>query len=265
MIRPITCVCVLLAGASGLYLYQSKHRVQLLDKQIEATVHATQAARERTGVLRAEWTLLNDPERLAQLADRFLALKTVAPPQFTTTADLGNRLPPVKIPDPEAPDVLPAEPATDQIALAPEASPTQPKPAPVVIAAKPEPKPAPKVVAAAKPERPADKTAERPAERAAERKPAQLALNTLQPPPAQRVATRSLIAPAVASVPVGAPVPLAAPIRAAYTPSAVRHVPVDSYSGSTVISYPAPMAPSALGAVRSSLPPPVPYAQPNGN
>ncbi len=77
MIRPVTCVCVLLAGASGLYLYQSKHRVQLIDRQIEATVRATQAARERTGVLRAEWTLRNDPERLAQLAGRFLQLKTV--------------------------------------------------------------------------------------------------------------------------------------------------------------------------------------------
>ena len=33
MIRPITCVCFLLACGSGLYLYQSKHRVQLLDRR----------------------------------------------------------------------------------------------------------------------------------------------------------------------------------------------------------------------------------------
>ena len=72
MIRPFTCVCMLLAGASGLYLYQAKHRVQLLDRRIESTVRATQAAQERMGVLKAEWTLLNDPERLAQLASRFL-------------------------------------------------------------------------------------------------------------------------------------------------------------------------------------------------
>ena len=26
MIRPFTCICMLLAGGSGLYLYQSKHR-----------------------------------------------------------------------------------------------------------------------------------------------------------------------------------------------------------------------------------------------
>ena len=96
MIRPFTCVCVLLAGGSGLYLYQSKHRAQLLDREIENTVARPQAARERTGVLRAEWTLLNDPERLAQLAGRFLSLKTVTPGQFTTLAELDNRLPRVR-------------------------------------------------------------------------------------------------------------------------------------------------------------------------
>ena len=35
MIRPITCVGRLLACGSGLYLYQAKHRVKVLDQQIE--------------------------------------------------------------------------------------------------------------------------------------------------------------------------------------------------------------------------------------
>ena len=69
MIRPFTCVCFLLACGSGLYLYQSKHRVQLLDRQIEKTVRATEELREQTRVLHAEWTLLNDPQRLQALAD----------------------------------------------------------------------------------------------------------------------------------------------------------------------------------------------------
>ena len=93
MIRPFTCVCFLLACGSGLYLYQSKHRVQLLDRQIEQTVHATDALREQTRVLHAEWTLLNDPQRLQALADQFLTLKTVSPGQFTSMADLDSRLP----------------------------------------------------------------------------------------------------------------------------------------------------------------------------
>ena len=92
MIRPITCVCFLLACGSGLYLYQAKHRVQVLDRQIEQTVQATDTMREQTRVLHAEWTLLNDPERLQALAEQFLTLKTVAPSQFTSMADLDSRL-----------------------------------------------------------------------------------------------------------------------------------------------------------------------------
>ena len=72
MIRPFTCVCFLLACGSGLYLYQSKHRVQMIDREIENTVRATEELREQTRVLHAEWTLLNDPQRLQALADQFL-------------------------------------------------------------------------------------------------------------------------------------------------------------------------------------------------
>ena len=247
MIRPVTCVCALLAGASGLYLYQSKHSVQLLDRQIESTVRATQAARERSGVLRAEWTVRNDPERLAQLADRFLQLKTVTPGQFTTLAELGNRLPPVQVPGPDAPDAAPAEPTQDTIALVPETTPVPQAPVQVAAPApRPEtPKPAPaKVVAVAKPERPA------------ERKPAQLALATL-PVPAPR--TRSVVGTTGGFGP--GPVPLARPISVSYAPQSRprRPAPVDP---------PVPVVGSSLGFARTDLAPPVPvpaYNQPNGN
>src|SRR5271166_4956819 len=156
MIRPFTCVCVLLAAASGLYLYQAKHRVQLLDRQIQSVVAQTQAARARSGVLRAEWTLMNDPERLAHLADRFIQLKTVTPGQFTTMAELDNRLPAIRVPDAKAPDAAPDEPQQEPIALAPE-TPQGPAASPPIptatVAAKPaaEPKPAPVKLAAERP------------------------------------------------------------------------------------------------------------------
>ena len=101
MIRPITCLTFLLACGSGLYLYQSKHRVALLDDQIAQIVKSTDALRAQTRMLSAEWTLLNDPERLRQLATQFLTLQTVAPGQFTSMADLDSRLPAV-IPPTEA-------------------------------------------------------------------------------------------------------------------------------------------------------------------
>ena len=41
MIRPFTIICMVLAGASGLYLYQTKHRAQMLDREIQRTVRQT--------------------------------------------------------------------------------------------------------------------------------------------------------------------------------------------------------------------------------
>lgn len=110
MIRPFTLICFLLACGSGLYLYQAKHRVQMLDHEIEKTVHATDELRERIRVLHAEWTLQNDPQRLQSLADQFLSLKTVAPAQFTSLAELDSRLPPVPSPETEAPPPAPPSP-----------------------------------------------------------------------------------------------------------------------------------------------------------
>ncbi len=80
MIRPLTCVCAILAGASGLYLYSEKHRTTLLDQQISGIVSDTQQIRERTAMLRAEWALLNQPDRLQALSTRFLPqLAAMAP------------------------------------------------------------------------------------------------------------------------------------------------------------------------------------------
>lgn len=141
MIRPFTCVCMLLAGGAGLYLYSAKHNAQLLDREIARTVKQAEAARERAGVLRAEYTQLNDPQRLAELATSHLpALKSTAPTQFTTWAEFEKRLPPVGAP---AADPPPLE------AEAPTAKLPEPKPEP-----RPEPKAEPKSEPKAEPARP---------------------------------------------------------------------------------------------------------------
>jgi hypothetical protein len=100
MIRPLTIASCLLACGSGLYLYQAKHEVQVLDRTIERAVRDTAALREQSRLLAAEWTMLNDPERLRQFSDAYLSLKTIAPAQFTSLADLDGRLP---APHPDAP------------------------------------------------------------------------------------------------------------------------------------------------------------------
>lgn len=104
MIRPITLICFAAACSSGLYLYQEKHRVQVIDHQIEQTVRLTEQTRSQTRMLHAEWTLLNDPERLRKLAAQFLPqLQPVAPTQYTDMANLDSRLPAVPPLPPPAP------------------------------------------------------------------------------------------------------------------------------------------------------------------
>jgi hypothetical protein len=163
MIRPLTIATCLLACGSGLYLYQSKHEVQVLDHTIERTVRDTGSLREQSRLLAAEWTMLNDPERLQQFSDSYLRLKPIAPPQFTSMADLNSRLP---APLPEAPahgtDQEDQEPVAADTAppSGPDAAPT-PDTAVVADEALPVP-PIPSAPAVASTARPADtRTADR--------------------------------------------------------------------------------------------------------
>jgi hypothetical protein len=113
MIRPITVLTFILACGSGMYLYQAKHRVHVIDQQIDQTVKQTEALREQSRALHAEWMLLNDPDRLHRLAAQYLTnLQPVAPTQFTDAADLDGRLPPVGPPPPAATGPVVASAAT---------------------------------------------------------------------------------------------------------------------------------------------------------
>jgi len=113
MIRPITVLTFVLACGSGMYLYQAKHRVHLLDQQIDQTVRQTETVREQSRALHAEWMLLNDPDRLHRLAAEYLPnLQPVVPAQFTDLADLNSRLPPVAPPPPAAAATVVASAAT---------------------------------------------------------------------------------------------------------------------------------------------------------
>jgi len=235
MIRPFTAVCMLLAAGSGLYLYQQKHRTQVLEKQILTTVNATIAAQRRILFLTAEWDLLNDPERLAKLADQFLKLKTMTPGQFASLDDLGSRLPAPRPAnwqaDRNAPDRSTEEPGeADPVAEAPLPLPPLPVPAPASGAAP--------VVAAPKPSAatPAVNTAARSAPAST---PGGAGSATAGAPPS--VATARPAAPQPAPVVASRPAP---PVT----------TPV------TVATQAAPAMPavSALGMARGGTAPPAP-------
>ncbi|MBB2200411.1 cell division protein FtsL [Gluconacetobacter tumulisoli] len=94
MIRSFTFLCAVMAGLSGLFLYSKKHQTTLLDQQISRIVADTQHIREQTAMMRAEWALLNQPDRLGTLSARFLpGIRPMAPTQFIQMASLADHLP----------------------------------------------------------------------------------------------------------------------------------------------------------------------------
>ena len=140
MIRPLTLVSLIAAAVAGLHLYQVKHSVSMLDRELREVNRQTEVVRERTQILRAEWALLNEPDRLRQVAQRHLALEPMAPAQFIREAELERRLPaarafagpPSLFGPPELPPSVPeALMVPSPVAAAPAAlAPARPEPPP---------------------------------------------------------------------------------------------------------------------------------------
>jgi hypothetical protein len=227
MIRPFTFLCLLLAGGSGLYLYQVKHRTRLLEIEIDRTLHQAATVREQTGLLQAEWAFLNDPSRLAGLAEQQLSLKPMDSRQFVQMADLDRHLPAVP-PPPPAPPPAPAGEALPDAGATPVAGGVPASLVPAVALAVPSP---------AATQAPTDVKAA-PHEAAVPVPPHKVAV-AAAPRKVAATVIRHPVTPA--RVPEA---PLAA--SASYQPAAGRPMPPFAAGG------------SALGSFRTALPPPVP-------
>jgi hypothetical protein len=243
MIRPFTFLCLAAACGSGLYLYTEKHRAEMLDREIAHVIRATEAARQTTSLLHAEWGLLNNPDRLRPMAEKYLALTTMQPAQWVQLADLGSKLPPPAPPAPTGGTDDGAVAANDPV---PPDAPLVPAPAnPGVPEAQPVGMPEAQPVAV--PARPA---AHAPAVKpvvklahAAPKKPAPVTLADRDAPLSNHPLAR------------GTPLPLATPqpARARVMAAMARPMPM-RVAPPVVVSA----VPSALG-VRSAVPAPVPY------
>jgi hypothetical protein len=265
MIRPFTVLCLLAACGSGLYLYSEKHRTALLDRDIGRVIRATEAARARTGLLRAEWALLNEPGRLQDMAGRYLALHPMAPTQFVQLADLSAHLPaPMATPPAGIADEDDAPAPAPQVAAAP---------APEVMAAGAPPDPALAVRHPMMPPRPDARPDTKPGPRLLAslgghaRAPHHAALADNMDQPAHGLLAHGTPLPLAAPQPMGASVynAMARPMRVASgRPTIVSAVP--SYAPSLAPGLAPGLAqsrgyvPSALGG-GSALPPPVPYGR----
>lgn len=92
MMRGITILWVLLAMIAGVGLYLLKHDVQTMEDQLARLNRQITKDRTEIHVLQAEWTYLNDPERLRDLVAKHLpGLKPVSSTQVSTLAALPLR------------------------------------------------------------------------------------------------------------------------------------------------------------------------------
>ena len=241
MIRPITVVTFLVACGSGMYLYHTKHKVRVLDTEIEHVLHETEHVREQTRILRAEWTLLDQPDRLQQLVAQFLTLQPTKPSQFVAMADLDSRLPAPLPPHVDTPAPAEPVPQPETPALVASAEPP-PATASSVPAAKPAAAPVRReapMVAETTPPR-----VERPVIRAAARivEPARPTASAIRAPSVAPPAPRPMpryVAEEARAEPVYRPA-----YRPAYTrPPAPLPVAAPAYGG------------SMLGMARAAAPP----------
>jgi hypothetical protein len=130
MIRLGALFWLVLVVAAGFVTFKVKYAVQDIEDELNRVRKHTIAEQQEIRVLTAEWTYLNQPERLAELNRRFLQLARVGTKQLQRTIeDIPFR--PLPVPSPSAPpDIV--------VAAAPE-PPHPPAAAPAPTVAEPSP------------------------------------------------------------------------------------------------------------------------------
>jgi hypothetical protein len=252
MIRPFTVLCFCAFAGAGAWLYQVKHAVAMKDRELVEIRRQTEQARQRIDILRAEWALLNEPERLRQTATRVLTLEPMQPQHFARAADFERRLPQA-VAFAGAPDIFSIAPAPRQAeppvavaAATPPAAAARSAQAPIQVAAAP---------AARVPETPAPQAL---AATLAEQRAA-AANRPVAPPPAPRPAAPRPVQPAVQ--PAAPPSPMPAETRIARAAPAQTTVASALGAGTALggsalarpmLAPPVPIAPAAAATLDSA-------------
>jgi hypothetical protein len=126
MIRLTTLIWLALASLAGVGLFQVKYRVQSLEQNLGQINRQILGDQEAIHVLGAEWSLLNEPARIADMSRRHLELTPFTAAQLADFSDLPDRVardsatptpddpaavPPAATPAPQVP--MAAVPETD--------------------------------------------------------------------------------------------------------------------------------------------------------
>ena len=84
MLRFVNICLVLGLVALAYVIYQVKYEARSLDEEIASLGKEIDTERDNLAVLRAEWSLLNRPERIERLAEKYLKLAPIQPRQLVT-------------------------------------------------------------------------------------------------------------------------------------------------------------------------------------
>ncbi|MEM7397929.1 MAG: cell division protein FtsL [Pseudomonadota bacterium] len=82
MLRFVNICLVLGLAALATVIYQVKYEARSLDEKIVMLQRQIEEERDSLAVARAEWSLLNRPERIERLAKKYLELSPAHPQQI---------------------------------------------------------------------------------------------------------------------------------------------------------------------------------------
>ena len=88
--RQTTIITIAIAAVMSIALFYLKFEVTNLEDELDSLNQSIISDRESIHVLKAEWSHLNDVNRLRDLAERYLEMQPTEPAQIKQAQDLSN-------------------------------------------------------------------------------------------------------------------------------------------------------------------------------
>ena len=86
-------VWIAAAALAAFGLFHVKHEVSAIEDELSQVQRSIMERREATHILKAEWSFLNQPARIAELSRRHLELAPIGPEKVLEMQDLPEREP----------------------------------------------------------------------------------------------------------------------------------------------------------------------------
>ena len=91
MIRLVNLAAILITLTASYALYRVKYEATDYSRQVTGLREEIAAERDLINVLKAEWSYLNEPQRIQRLADQYLELQALDARQIVTFQELSER------------------------------------------------------------------------------------------------------------------------------------------------------------------------------